>query len=64
MSSGNARHEMSKEPKIRRRKVKEFNNWMSPNGLRQLIENLNDKQEEAIKEIDFGGFFHLQAEVI
>ncbi|KAJ8422157.1 LOW QUALITY PROTEIN: hypothetical protein Cgig2_012316 [Carnegiea gigantea] len=53
---------MSKESKIRRRKVKEFNNWMSPNGLQQLIENLNDKQKEAIKQIDFEGFFRLQVD--
>ena len=28
---GNAEHKMSKKSKIRRRKVKEFNNRMSPN---------------------------------
>jgi len=32
---------------------------MFPKGLRQLIENLNDKQKEAFKEINFGGFLYL-----
>ncbi|KAJ8431131.1 hypothetical protein Cgig2_010064 [Carnegiea gigantea] len=59
----NGEHEMSKKPKIRRRKVKEFKNRMSCKGLQQLIENLNDKQKEVIKEIDFGDFLHLQADM-
>ncbi|KAJ8420428.1 LOW QUALITY PROTEIN: hypothetical protein Cgig2_014307 [Carnegiea gigantea] len=37
---------------------------MSPKGLRQLIKNLNDKQKEDIREIFFGGFLHLQADII
>ncbi|KAJ8420619.1 LOW QUALITY PROTEIN: hypothetical protein Cgig2_000437 [Carnegiea gigantea] len=39
------------KPKAKKSKPKEFNNRMSPKGLRQLIEKLNDKQKEAIKEI-------------
>ncbi|KAJ8439958.1 LOW QUALITY PROTEIN: hypothetical protein Cgig2_013585 [Carnegiea gigantea] len=42
MGSGNGEHKMSDKPKIRHRKVKEFNNQMSYKGLRQLIENLNN----------------------
>jgi len=37
---------------------------MSPKGLRQLIENVNDKQKEVVKEISFGGFLYLQVDVI
>jgi len=37
---------------------------MSPKGLRQLIEKLNDKQKEAVKEIGFGGFLYLQVDMI
>jgi len=37
---------------------------MSPKGLRQLIENLNDKQKEAIIKMGFGGFLHFQANMI
>ncbi|KAJ8444074.1 hypothetical protein Cgig2_030931 [Carnegiea gigantea] len=37
---------------------------MSPKGLRQLIEKLNDKQKEAVKEIGFGGLLHLQLDMI
>ncbi|KAJ8420015.1 hypothetical protein Cgig2_020041 [Carnegiea gigantea] len=55
---------MSDQPKIKRKKVKEFINQMSPKGLQQLIQNLNDKQKEGIREIRFGGFLHLQADII
>ena len=44
--------------------VKEFNNLTSPKGLGQQIENLNNKQKEAIKEIGFGGFLHLPVDII
>jgi len=64
VGSGNGEHERSDKSKIRCKKVKEFNNWMSPKGLRQRIENLNDKQKEAVREIDFGSFLHLQADMI
>ncbi|KAJ8444803.1 hypothetical protein Cgig2_014992 [Carnegiea gigantea] len=37
---------------------------MSPKRLRQLIEKLNDKQKEAIKEIGFGGFLYLKVDMI
>ncbi|KAJ8423982.1 hypothetical protein Cgig2_030083 [Carnegiea gigantea] len=37
---------------------------MSPKGLRQLIEKLNNKQKEAVKEIGFGCFLHLQLDMI
>ncbi|KAJ8428281.1 hypothetical protein Cgig2_034095 [Carnegiea gigantea] len=50
--SGNGHREMSDKLKIKWKKVKEFINQMSPKGLRQLIENLNDKQKEGIREID------------
>ncbi|KAJ8421869.1 LOW QUALITY PROTEIN: hypothetical protein Cgig2_016479 [Carnegiea gigantea] len=50
--------------KIRHKKVKKFNNQMSPKGLQQLIENLNNKQKEVVKEIDFRSFLHLQAGMI
>lgn len=56
---GHGEHEMPKKSKIRRKKVKEFNNRMSPTGLQQLIKNLNNKQKEVVKEIDFGDFLHL-----
>ncbi|KAJ8435776.1 hypothetical protein Cgig2_019195 [Carnegiea gigantea] len=62
--SGNTDHEMSKQLKIRHRMVKEFNNLTSPKGLGQLIENLNNKQKEAIEEIGFGGFLHSPVDMI
>ena len=37
---------------------------MSPKGLRQLIEKLNDKQKEAGKEIGFDSFLYLQVDMI
>ncbi|KAJ8423611.1 hypothetical protein Cgig2_011959 [Carnegiea gigantea] len=37
---------------------------MSPKGLRQLIEKLNDKQKEVVKEIGVGGFLYLQVDMI
>ena len=37
---------------------------MSPKGMRQLIEKLNDKQTEVVKEIGFGGFLYLQVDMI
>ncbi|KAJ8433392.1 hypothetical protein Cgig2_019182 [Carnegiea gigantea] len=46
---GNAEHEMSKKRKIRCKKIKEFNNWMLPKGLRQLIENLNDNVPKCVE---------------
>ena len=46
------------------RKVEDLNNWMSPKGLQQLDKNLNDKQKEAVKEIGFDSFCHLQADTI
>ena len=55
----NGEREMSDQPKIKWKKVKEFINWMSPKGLRQLVQNLNDKQKEGIREIGFGGFLLL-----
>ncbi|KAJ8425597.1 hypothetical protein Cgig2_008575 [Carnegiea gigantea] len=48
VGSGNAERTRSNKPKIRCKKVKEFNNRMSPKGLWQWIENLNDKQKEAL----------------
>jgi len=42
-------------PKRMKSKAKEFNNRMSPKRLRQLNENLKNKQKEAIKETSFGG---------
>ena len=51
--------QLRNKPKAKKIKPKEFNNRMSPKGLRQLIEKLNDKQKEAVKEIGFGGFLHL-----
>ncbi|KAJ8420126.1 LOW QUALITY PROTEIN: hypothetical protein Cgig2_009191 [Carnegiea gigantea] len=56
--------QLRNKPKTKKSKPKEFNNRMSPKGLRQLIEKLNDKQKEAVKEIGFGGFFHLQLDMI
>ncbi|KAJ8425741.1 hypothetical protein Cgig2_007597 [Carnegiea gigantea] len=56
--------QLRNKPKIKKRKPKEFNNRMSPKGLRQLIEKLNDKQKEAIKEIRFNDFLHLQLDMI
>jgi len=41
MGLGNAEHVISKKLKSSHNKVKEFNNRMSLNGLRQLIENLD-----------------------
>ncbi|KAJ8421310.1 hypothetical protein Cgig2_017156 [Carnegiea gigantea] len=55
---------MSRKPKIRHRKVKGFNNQMSPKALWQRIENLNNKQKEAVREIGFEGFLNLQADMI
>ncbi|KAJ8444799.1 hypothetical protein Cgig2_014988 [Carnegiea gigantea] len=52
------------KPKTEKSKPKEFNNRMSPKGLRQLIEKLNDKQKEAIKEIGFGSFLYLKVDMI
>ncbi|KAJ8422307.1 hypothetical protein Cgig2_014532 [Carnegiea gigantea] len=45
---GNGEPEMLDQLKIKRKKIKEFINQMSPNRLRQLIQNLNDKQKEGI----------------
>ncbi|KAJ8442719.1 hypothetical protein Cgig2_011639 [Carnegiea gigantea] len=39
----NGKREMSEKPKIKRKKVKEFINQISPKGLQQLVQNLNDK---------------------
>ncbi|KAJ8424216.1 hypothetical protein Cgig2_033100 [Carnegiea gigantea] len=64
VGSENVDCEMSHKPKIRRRKLKEVNSYMSPKALRQVIENLNNKQKEAIKEIGFRGFLHLQDDMI
>ncbi|KAJ8421086.1 LOW QUALITY PROTEIN: hypothetical protein Cgig2_010320 [Carnegiea gigantea] len=61
---GNGEREMSDQLKIKRKKVKEFINQMSPKGLWQLIQSLNDKQKEGIREIGFRGFLHLQADII
>jgi len=62
--SENEVHEMSDKLKIKWKKVKEFMNYMSPKGLGQLIQNLNDKQREDIQEIDFVGVLHLQTDII
>jgi len=43
VGSGNGKRKMSDKPKIRHKKVKEFNNQMSYEGLRQLIQNLNNE---------------------
>ena len=43
--SENGEHETSNKLKIKRKKVKEFIIQMSLKRLRQLIENLNDKQK-------------------
>ncbi|KAJ8422555.1 hypothetical protein Cgig2_033478 [Carnegiea gigantea] len=56
--------QLRNKPKTKKSKPKEFNNRMSPKGLRQLIEKLNDKQKEAVKEIGFGGFLYLQVDMI
>ncbi|KAJ8419830.1 hypothetical protein Cgig2_019353 [Carnegiea gigantea] len=56
--------QLRNKPKTKKSKPKEFNNRMSPKGLRQLIEKLNDKQKEAVKEIGFGGFLHFQLDMI
>ncbi|KAJ8423195.1 LOW QUALITY PROTEIN: hypothetical protein Cgig2_019237 [Carnegiea gigantea] len=56
--------QMRNKPKTKKSKPKEFNNRMSPKGLRQLIEKLNDKQKEAVKEIGFSGFLYLQVDII
>jgi len=47
----NAERKLSKELKIKSREVKEFNNWMSPKGLPQLIQNHNDRQKQAVKDV-------------
>jgi len=36
---------------------------MSPKAFLQVIENLNNKQNEAVKEIGFRDFLHLQADI-
>ena len=56
--------QLRNKPKTKKSKPKEFNNRMSPKGLRQLIEKLNDKQKEVVKEIGFGGFLYLQVDMI
>ncbi|KAJ8441396.1 hypothetical protein Cgig2_009104 [Carnegiea gigantea] len=56
--------QLRNKPKAKKSKPKEFNNRMSPKGLRQLIKKLNDKQKEVVKEIGFGGFLHLQLDMI
>ncbi|KAJ8445868.1 hypothetical protein Cgig2_000180 [Carnegiea gigantea] len=56
--------QLRNKPKIKKSKPKEFNNRMSPKGLRQLIKKLNDKQKEAVKEIGFGSFLHLQLDMM
>ncbi|KAJ8426362.1 hypothetical protein Cgig2_025501 [Carnegiea gigantea] len=56
--------QLRNKPKTKKSKPKEFNNRMSPKGLTQLIEKLNDKQREALKEIGFGGFLYLQVDMI
>ncbi|KAJ8421688.1 hypothetical protein Cgig2_009480 [Carnegiea gigantea] len=56
--------QLRNKPNAKKSKPKEFNNRMSPKGLRQLIAKLNDKQKEAVKEIGFGGFLHLQLDMI
>jgi len=56
--------QLRNKPKTKKSKPKEFNNLMSPKGLRQLIEKLNDKQKEAGREISFGGFLYLQVDMI
>ncbi|KAJ8421176.1 hypothetical protein Cgig2_007698 [Carnegiea gigantea] len=56
--------QLRNKPKPKKSKPKEFNNRMSPKGLRQLIEKLNDKQKEVVKEIGFGGFLYLQVDMI
>ena len=45
MALGNAERKLSKKPKIKSGIVKEFNNWMSPKGLQQLIGNLSKQQK-------------------
>ncbi|KAJ8421245.1 hypothetical protein Cgig2_013346 [Carnegiea gigantea] len=50
VQSENGEHEISNKLKIKQKKVKEFINQMSPKGLRQLIENLNDNQKKASKK--------------
>ncbi|KAJ8420433.1 hypothetical protein Cgig2_023118 [Carnegiea gigantea] len=50
--------------KTKKSKPKEFNNRMSPKGLRQVIEKLNDKQKELVKEIGFEGLLYLQVDMI
>ncbi|KAJ8425495.1 hypothetical protein Cgig2_028513 [Carnegiea gigantea] len=37
---------------------------MSPKGLQRLTENLNDKQKQAIQEVGFNNFLHLEADKI
>ena len=36
-------NQLRNKTKTKKSKPKEFNNWMSPKGLTQLIEKLNDK---------------------
>ncbi|KAJ8421748.1 hypothetical protein Cgig2_028803 [Carnegiea gigantea] len=56
--------QLRNKPTTKKSKSKEFNNQMSPKGLKQLIKKLNDKQKEAVKEIGFGGFLYLQVDMI
>ncbi|KAJ8425868.1 hypothetical protein Cgig2_028213 [Carnegiea gigantea] len=62
--SANSEREMLDKLKIKLKKVKEFINQMSPAGLHQLIQNLNNKQKECMQDIDFEGFLHLRADII
>ncbi|KAJ8420329.1 hypothetical protein Cgig2_020667 [Carnegiea gigantea] len=64
IGSENGECEMSHKPKIRRCKLKEFNNQMSLEALRKVTINLDNKQKEAIRETGFRGFLHLQSDMI
>ncbi|KAJ8439008.1 hypothetical protein Cgig2_013004 [Carnegiea gigantea] len=64
VGSGNVEHERSDKLKIRRVKVNQFNNRMPPKRLWELVENMNDMQKEATRQISFGGFLHLQVDMI
>jgi len=63
-ASRNVSREITKKLEIKPDKTKEFNNRMSPQGLRQLMKNVNDNQKQAIKENDFGSLLHLQVDTI
>ena len=52
-----------KKAKEKKSKAKEFNHRMSPKWLYQLITNLNDKQQEVVKEIGIRGFLHLKTDM-